>query len=157
MFLCLQTQPFINTCLESPTHPHTHGVVFHRYNIVICYVSSEFPRKGDGGSLICSTGSVPVDQVGVGWVCTIVNGAGVPWPKECALHKDIAWISCVNMYIKNVNIYATCGGRSMTLCECKIANLMTMITCIDTSALHFMYSYLISCLIFTMHNIHNII
>ena len=100
----------LNTCLEPPTHPHTHGVAFHRYNIVVCYVSSEPLREGDGCHSTLGGGGVPVDQVGVGWVCTIVNGAGVPWLK-CALHKHSGWISCVNMYIKNVNICDTCGGR----------------------------------------------
>ena len=34
-------QPLKNTCLEFPMYPHTEGVAFHRYNIVVCYISSE--------------------------------------------------------------------------------------------------------------------
>ena len=72
-------------------------------------VSSEPLRECDSGLSTQGGGGVPVNQVGVGWVCTIVNGAGVPWLK-CALHKDITWISGVNMDSKNFG--ATCEGRA---------------------------------------------
>ena len=68
-------------------------------------------REGDGCHLTMGGGGVPVDQVGVGWVCTIVNGASVSWLKEYALHKDIGWITGIKFDIKNVNICATCGEK----------------------------------------------
>ena len=107
-------QPLKNTCLEFPMYPHTEGVAFHRYNIVVCYISSELLWKGDGSCSQEGGGSVPVDKVGVGWVYTIVNGAGIPWLEKCALHNHSGCISHVNMYIKDVSIYAACGGRWMT-------------------------------------------
>ena len=57
-------------------------------------------RKGDGGPSTRGGGAVTVDQVGVGWVCTIVNGASVPWLIECALHKRIGWIDWVDTNFK---------------------------------------------------------
>ena len=96
-------------------YPQAYRVAFHRYNIVVCYISSELLRKGDGGGSIEGRGGVTVDQVGVGWVCTIVNGAGIPWLEKCALHNHSSCISHVNIYIKDVNIYATCEGRRMML------------------------------------------
>ena len=53
-------------------------------------------------------GSVPVDQVGVGWVCTIVNGTGVPWLKERALHKGAGYVGGLDT---NHNVSATCEEK----------------------------------------------
>ena len=86
------------------------GVALCRHSVVVGGISSEPLREGDGGHSILCRGGVPIDQVGVGWVCTIVNGVGVPW-LECALHINIAWISGVNMDSKN--ICATCEGRAI--------------------------------------------
>ena len=104
-----QLSPFTNTCLKSPSYPHTLGVALCRYSVVVGGVSSESLREGDGGHSTLGGGGVPVDQVGVGWVCTIVNGAGVPWLK-CALYKHIAWFNTVNVDSKN--ICATCEVRA---------------------------------------------
>jgi len=67
------------TCLESPLHPLTMRAAHCRHNVVVGGVSSEPLRECDGCHSTLGGGGVPVDQVGVGWVCTIVNGAGVPW------------------------------------------------------------------------------
>ena len=107
--LSSQLGPFTNTCMECPSYPHTLGVALCRYNVVVGSVSSEPLREGDGGHLIQGGGGVPVDQVGVGWVSTIFNGTGVPWLTYCAIHKDIAWISSVNVDSKNV-----CGTCEVT-------------------------------------------
>ena len=105
-----QLSPFTNTCLEPPLHPHTLGAALCRHNVVVGGVSSESLRENDGGHSTLGGGSVPVDQVGVGWVCTIVNGAGILWLKKCALHKHIAWISGVNMDSNNFS--GTCELRA---------------------------------------------
>ena len=85
--LSSQLGPFTNTCMECPSYPHTLGVALCRYNVVVGSVSSELMREGDDGRSTLGGGGVPVDQVGVGWVHTIVNGAGVPWLNKCALKK----------------------------------------------------------------------
>ena len=96
------------TCLESPPFPHTMGAAHCRHNVVVGGVPSKSLRECDGCHSTEGEGRVPVDQVDVGWVCTIVNGASILWLK-CALHKGIGWISCVNMDSKNFG--ATCEGR----------------------------------------------
>ena len=53
-------------------------------------------------------GSVSVDQVGVGWVCTILNSAGIPQLKECALHKGAGYVGGLDM---NLNVSATCKEK----------------------------------------------
>ena len=68
-----------STCLESPLYPHTLGAAHCRHSVVVGGVSSEPLRERDSSHSTLGGGGVPVDQVGVGWVCTIVNGAGVPW------------------------------------------------------------------------------
>ena len=156
MFFGLETHAAIEiyTCLEFPMYPHTEGVALHRYNIVVCYISSELLWKGDGGCSTQSGGSVPVDQVGVGWVCTIVNGAGVPW--LCALHNHSGCISHVKFYIKDVNLCHLC--REMNDVSAWWQNLLTTITHMHTSALclldiyhtSFIHFYFISCLISMM-------
>ena len=95
--------------MESPSYPHTLGAAHCRHNVVVGGVSSESLRECDGGHSTEGGGRVAVDQVGVGWVCTIVNNAGVSWLK-CALHKHIAWISGINMYPKNT--CATCEVKA---------------------------------------------
>ena len=77
----------IHTSLESSPYPHTLGAAHCRHNVVVSGVSSETLGEVDGGCSIQCGGGVPVNQVGVGWVCTIGNGAGVPWLEKCALHK----------------------------------------------------------------------
>ena len=98
----------MNTYLKSPLNPHTRCSVLHRHDVVVGGVCSERLREGDGDHSTLGGGGVTVDQVGVGWVCTIVNSAGVPWLKNCALHIHISWISGVNMDSKDVNVNATC-------------------------------------------------
>ena len=81
-----------------------------RHSVVVGGVSSEPLRERDGGHSTLGGGGVPVDQVGVGWVCTIVNSAGVLWLK-CALHKHIAWISGVNKHCRSAPQLAQHGRR----------------------------------------------
>ena len=71
--------PIISTCLESPPFPHTMRAAHYRHNVVVGGVSSEPLRERDSSHSTLGGGGVPVDQVGVGWVCIIVNGAVVPW------------------------------------------------------------------------------
>ena len=104
----------MNTCLESPSYPHTLGAAHYRHSVVVGGVSSEPLRERDSSHSTLGGGGVPVDQVGVGWVCTIVNGAGVPWLIECALHKHSGWISGVNIYSKN-----TCATCERTIIHIK--------------------------------------
>ena len=85
--LLTYTKALVPTWLESPPHSHTTGVALCRHNVVVSGVSSEPLREGDGGPLAQGVGGVPVDQVGIGRVCTIVNGAVVPWLENYALHK----------------------------------------------------------------------
>ena len=104
----------MNTCLESPPHPHTLGAAHCRHNVVVGGVPSEPLRESDGCQSTLGGSGVPIDEVGVGWVCTIVNGAGVPWLIECALHKHSGWISGVNIYSKN-----TCATCERTIIHIK--------------------------------------
>ena len=67
------------TCPKSPLHPYTLGVVLCRHSVVVDCVCSEPLRQNDGDYLTQGGGDVPVHKVGVGWVRTIVNGAGVSW------------------------------------------------------------------------------
>ena len=78
----------LHTRSKSPPHPHTLGAAPCRHNVVVGDVSSEFLREGDDGRSTLGGRGVPVVQVGVGWVCTIVNGVVKPWLKY-ALHKAI--------------------------------------------------------------------
>ena len=63
--------------------------------------------EGNGGYLTQSGGGVAVDQVGVRWICTIVNSAVVIRFK-CALYKYICCVGQVNIHPKE-SIPATCG------------------------------------------------
>ena len=72
------TKACIHTSSKSPPHPHTVGAAPCRHNVVVGGVSSYLLREGDGGLLTQGGGGVPVVQVGVGWVRTIVNGAVIP-------------------------------------------------------------------------------
>ena len=80
----------------------------YRHSVVVGGVPSKSLRECDGSHSTLGGGGVPVDQVGVGWVCTIVNGAGIPWLKNCALHIHISWICDINTNPKDVNVNATC-------------------------------------------------
>ena len=82
------TKVCIYTRSKSPPHPHTLGAAPCRHNVVVGGVSSYLLRQDDSGYLTLGGGGVPVVQVGVGWVCTIVNGAVKLWLKY-ALHKAI--------------------------------------------------------------------
>ena len=73
--------------MKLPLHPYTLGGALCRHSVVVGGVSSQPLREADGGSSIQGGGGIPVDQVGVRWVRTIVNGAVVPWLKKCALYK----------------------------------------------------------------------
>ena len=61
-------------------------VAFCRRNIVVSGVISESLREGDGGCSTQGGGSVLIHEVGVGWVCTIVNVAVIHWMK-CAFNN----------------------------------------------------------------------
>ena len=67
-----------STCLEYPSYSLTMRAAHCRHNVVVGGVSSEPLRESDGCHSTLGGGGVPVDQVGVGWICTIVNGAGIP-------------------------------------------------------------------------------
>ena len=66
------------TYSKSPLHSYTQGAGLCRYNVVVGGVSSKLLREDDGGCSTQGGGGVPVDQVGVRWVCTILNGAVIP-------------------------------------------------------------------------------
>ena len=104
----------MNTCLESPSYPLTMRAAHYRHSVVVGGVPSEPLRESDGCQSTLGGSGVPIDEVGVGWVCTIVNGAGVPWLIECALHKHSGWISGVNIYSKN-----TCATCERTIIHIK--------------------------------------
>ena len=115
---------YIFTCFEPSSHLHTLGTVHYRHNIIVYGISSESPREHDSCHWTPGGVSVSVDQVGVGWVCTIVNGAVVPWLKECALHK-----CTVDIKLK---VSAICGERSiLMLTPINLSNY-----CIGSYALH---------------------
>lgn len=118
---CTQTQSFIPlpfklytsdyiqvpTRSESPTDSFTLGGSHSRHNVVVCGSFLKVPREGDGDGLsLCCRGGITVDQVGIKWVCTIVNGAAVPWLK-CAHNKCICYVGWVNIHCKSIT--ATCG------------------------------------------------
>ena len=67
------------TCFKASLHPHTLGATHCRHNVVVSGGFTEPLREGDGCHLTLGGGGVLVDQVGVRWVCTIVNGADVSW------------------------------------------------------------------------------
>ena len=56
-------------------HPHTLRATLCSRNVIVGGVSSDPLREINGGYLTHCQGGVPVVQVGVGWVCTILNGA----------------------------------------------------------------------------------
>ena len=79
MVVGLSTKVRKHTCLKSPPHLHTLEVALCRHNVVVGGISFYLLREGDGGhSTLCGRG-VPVVQVSVGWVRTILNGAVIPW------------------------------------------------------------------------------
>ena len=82
----------------------------YRHNVVVGGVPSEPLRESDGCHSTLGGGGVPVDQVGVGWVCTIVNSAGVLWLK-CALHNHSSCISGVNKHCRSAPQLAQRGRR----------------------------------------------
>ena len=75
------------TCSKPSTDPHTLGAAHCSDNVVVGSVSSELLREDNSSDSILGGGSVPVVQVGVEWVCTIVNDAVVDWLNKCALKK----------------------------------------------------------------------
>ena len=103
----------IPTCSKSSSHPHTLGATHCRDNVVVIGVCHDPLRENDGGHLTMCEGGVTSSEVSIRWVCTICNGAGVPWLKKCTLHKYVAWISGVNIDIKMVSICAAYEGRQI--------------------------------------------
>ena len=77
-FPLLHTKAYIHTRWKLPLHLHTLRAVLCRHNVIVGGVSSEFLRENDDGHSTQGGGGVPVVQVGIGWVGTIVNGTGVP-------------------------------------------------------------------------------
>ena len=96
------------TYSKPPLHSNALGVSHCRHVVVVSGACYEPLWKCDGGHLTLGGGSVSVDQVGVGWVCTIVNGAGVPWLIECALHKGAGYVGGLDI---NLNVSATCEEK----------------------------------------------
>ena len=86
-FSLTYTKSYIHTCLKLPLHLHTLRAVLCRHNVIVGGVSSEFLRESDGGHSTLGGGGIPVDQVGEGWVCTIVNGTGISWLNKYTLDK----------------------------------------------------------------------
>ena len=101
-----------HTCSKCSSNPHTLRVALSRHNEVVDGVSLEVLGEGYGGRSIQGGGGITVDQVGVRWICTIVNSAGVPWLKH-TVHKYTCWVPGVNTHTKIV--CATCGQRLMTV------------------------------------------
>ena len=83
----MYTKSSIPTYLKTPPNPHTQRVSFCRHNVVVGGVFFELLREADGCHSTWDVRGVPIDQIGVGWVCTIVNGTCVFSLKECALHN----------------------------------------------------------------------
>lgn len=79
------------TSSECPTHSLTPQGLICRHNKVISGVPLDLLREGDGGHSTLGSGGITVDEVGVIWISTIVNGAGVPWLKH-ALHVSTCWV-----------------------------------------------------------------
>ena len=107
----MYTKGSIPTCSKTPPNPHTQRVSFCRHNVVVGTVSYEPLRESDVSLSTWDIGGVPVDQVGIGLVRTIVNGAGVLSLKECALHNCGHWVSGVNTNHKVTKISVTYGER----------------------------------------------
>ena len=86
--LCqLYTRVYPPTCSECPTHSFTIGATICSHNEVVGGVHIDLVREGDGScGAVWSGRCVPGGQVVVRCICTVVNGAVVPW-LECALHK----------------------------------------------------------------------
>ena len=99
------------TSSESSSHLHTLGTALCRHNVVVVSVSFELLSEGDGDILIHCIQGVLISQVGVGWVCTILNSAVIPSHKKCTLHNCITRIRGVNTNLKNVHICAIYGER----------------------------------------------
>ena len=91
-------------------HSNTLGATLCRHNVVVGGISSDPPRQSDGGCFIQGGGGFPVDQVSVGRVCTIVNGAVVIWLEKNALHSGICWV-CDGDINHKVSIFDTCGQK----------------------------------------------
>jgi len=85
------TKVYPPTCSECPTHSLTPQGIICRHNKVISGVPLDLLREGDGGHSTLGGGGITIDQVGVRWISTIVNGAGVPWLKH-ALHVCTCWV-----------------------------------------------------------------
>ena len=79
---------YLPTCLKFPLHSHTVGAALCRHIVVVGGVSSKPLREDGVCPLAQGGGSVSIDWVSVGWVCTIVNGAVVLLLKKKALHID---------------------------------------------------------------------
>ena len=73
------------TWSKSPSYPHTQRVTLCRHNVVVGSISSELLGEGDGALSTWDIGGVPI--VGVGLVCTIVNGTDVFFLRKCAFHN----------------------------------------------------------------------
>ena len=81
------------TCSESPSHLHTLVSALCRHNVVVVGVSFQLLSEGGGGILIHCGQGVLISQVGVGWVCTILNSAVIPSLKNA--HPTIALLGSV--------------------------------------------------------------
>jgi len=68
-----------HTCSKPPPYSHTLGAALCRHSVVVVNVCSKLLREGDVGHSTPGGGGIPVVQVDVGWVCTILDGAVVHW------------------------------------------------------------------------------
>ena len=77
------------TCSKAPPDPYTSEVALCRCNEEIDAAFLKFQRKDVGSILIQHGKGVLGSQVGIGWICTILNSAGVLWQKY-ALYNNTA-------------------------------------------------------------------
>ena len=97
------------TWSKTPSYPHTQRVTLCRHNVVVGGVSSELLGEGDGALSTWDIGGVPI--VGVGLVCTIVNGTDVFFLRKSAFHNCAYWVSGVNTNHKVTKVSVTYGKR----------------------------------------------
>ena len=94
----------------------------------------EILGEGNCGHLTQGGGGVTVDKVGVRWVCTIDNGARVPWEHKPTDHKCIFCVGSVNVY--NEHICIACEKEDDACREVKQSqqdnNFTTRIACKTT-------------------------
>ena len=103
------------TCSKCSPQPHTLRAALCRHSEVVSGFCLEATGKGDGGHSIQGRGGVSGGQVGVRWICAIVNSAGVPWLKH-TVHKYACCVVGVNTHTK-INVCSACRQRIIHLSD----------------------------------------